>query len=72
MTRRASIHGYLVIDHADRYGEAIEYLARLIAECRLTYHETILNGLENAVEAHNMLYFGGNTGKLLKVAEVAE
>jgi NADPH-dependent curcumin reductase CurA len=36
MTRRASIHGYLVIDHADRYGEAIEYLARLIAECRLT------------------------------------
>jgi NADPH-dependent curcumin reductase CurA len=73
MTRRASIHGYLVIDHADRYGEAIEYLARLIAEGRLTYHETILNGLENAVEAHNMLYAGGNTGKLLlKVAEVAE
>ena len=73
MARRASIQGFLVIDHADRYGEAIEYLAGLIAEGKLTYHETILNGLENAVEAHNMLYAGDNTGKLLlKVAEVAD
>ncbi len=62
-----------MIDHAYRYGEAIEYLAGLIAEGKITYHETILNGLENAVEAHNMLYAGDNTGKLLlKVAEVAD
>lgn len=71
--RRASIHGYLVLDHADRYGEAIEYLASLLAEGKLTYHETIVDGLENAIKAHNLLYTGGNTGKLLlKVAEPAE
>lgn len=70
LAQRASIHGFLVLDHVDRYREAIEYLAGLIAEGKLTYHETILNGLENVVEAHNMLYTGGNTGKLLlKVAE---
>jgi NADPH-dependent curcumin reductase CurA len=70
MMQRASIHGYLVSDHLDRSGEAIEYLAGLIAEGKLTYHETIIDGLENAIEAQNLLYTGGNTGKLLlKVAE---
>lgn len=70
---RASIYGYLGLDHADRYGEASEYLVNLIAEGKLTYHETIIDGLENAIEAHNLLYVGGNTGKLLfKVAEAAE
>ncbi len=61
-----------VVDHADRFGEAIEYLAGLIAEGQLTYRETIVDGLENAIAAHNLLYRGTNIGKLLlKVAEPA-
>ncbi|MGH3932595.1 MAG: hypothetical protein ACRDTF_21775 [Pseudonocardiaceae bacterium] len=41
-----------------------------MVEGKLTYHETIIDGLENAIEAYNLLYAGGNTGKLLlKVAE---
>ncbi|MCA1835175.1 MAG: NADP-dependent oxidoreductase [Actinobacteria bacterium] len=70
--QRASIHGFLVLDHADRFAEATEYLAGLINQGKLTYRETIINGLENAIEAHNLLYTGGNTGKLLlKLAEPA-
>jgi hypothetical protein len=71
--QRASIHSYLVLDHANRFGEASKYLAGLIAKGKLTYHETIIDCLENAIEAHNLLYSGGNTGKLLlKVAEAAD
>lgn len=71
--QRASIQGFLVTDHVDRYSEATEYLSGLIAEGELTYHETIIDGLENSIEALNLLYTGGNTGKLLlKVAEPAD
>ncbi len=70
--RRASMHGFLCTDHVDRYAEAVEYLAGLLAEGKLTYRETIVEGIENAVEAYNVLYTGGNIGKLiLKVGEPA-
>lgn len=70
MMQRASIHGYLVSDHLDRSPEAIEYLVGLMAEGNLTYRETVVDGLENVIKAQNLLYSGGNTGKLLlKVAD---
>lgn len=72
VAQRASIHGFLVLDHADRYGEAIGYLLNLMAEGKLTHRETVVDGLENAIEAHNLLYTGGNIGKLvLRIAEPA-
>lgn len=71
--QRASIHGFMVADYRDRYGEATEYLLDLIAQRKLTYHETIISDLRNAIQALNLLYTGGNIGKLLlKVADRME
>jgi NADPH-dependent curcumin reductase CurA len=71
--QRVSIHGFIVTDHTDRYSEAIEYLSDLISRGKLSYHETIISDLQNAIEALNLLYTGGNIGKLLlKVAEPIE
>jgi NADPH-dependent curcumin reductase CurA len=67
---RALIKSFLVLEHAHRYQEATEYLAGLMAEGKLTYHETIVDGLQHARDALNQMFEGANTGKLLvKVAE---
>jgi NADPH-dependent curcumin reductase CurA len=64
--QRATIQGFLVLDHADRYEEAIGYLAGLLGEGRLHYDETIVEGgLDAAPTALGQLFSGGNMGKLL-------
>lgn len=63
--RRATMRGFLVLDHADRFPEAIAYLAGLLAEGQLQYDETIVEGLENAPQALNDMFAGTNVGKLL-------
>jgi NADPH2:quinone reductase len=69
---RAVMKGFLVLDHADRFQEAIGYLGGLLAEGKLKYDETVVEGLESARESLNQLFDGSNTGKLLiKVAEPA-
>ena len=70
MIKRAHIGSFLVLDNADRFPEAIEYLSGLIEDGKLTYDETVIDGLERAPEALNQMFAGSNTGKLLiKVAE---
>jgi NADPH-dependent curcumin reductase CurA len=67
---RASIRGFLIFDHTDRFPEAIEHLGGLIAGGNLKYRETVIDGLQRAGQAVNALFEGTNTGKLLvKVAE---
>jgi NADPH2:quinone reductase len=69
---RAVMKGFLVLDHADRFGEAIEYLGGLLGEGKLKYDETVVEGLQSARDSLNQLFEGTNTGKLLiKVAEPA-
>jgi NADPH-dependent curcumin reductase CurA len=64
--QRATIQGFLVLDHAHRYEEAIGYLAGLLGEGRLHYDETIVEGgLDAAPAALGQLFSGGNMGKLL-------
>jgi hypothetical protein len=65
LIRRARLEGFLVFDFADRYGEALARLAQWVAEGRLKYRETILDGIENAPRAFLQLFEGGNIGKQL-------
>ena len=45
-------------------------MAQWIAEGKLKHRETVVQGLERAPEALNMLFDGANTGKLVvKVAD---
>jgi NADPH2:quinone reductase len=70
MLRRARMQSFLVLDHADRFPEAIGHLGRLIDQGTLAYHETIVEGLERAPHALKQLFDGTTTGKLLvKVAD---
>jgi NADPH-dependent curcumin reductase CurA len=63
--QRALMQGFLVLDHADRFSEAIEYLAELLGDGRLRHEETIVDGLEQTVDTINRLFDGTHTGKLL-------
>jgi NADPH-dependent curcumin reductase len=66
---RARMEGFIVIDYAPRFGEAVLQLATWMAEGKLQSRSTVVDGLDRAPEALNMLFSGGNTGKLVvKVA----
>ncbi|MTD44621.1 zinc-binding dehydrogenase [Conexibacter sp. W3-3-2] len=63
--QRATMTGFLVLDHAARFPEAIAALAALAAEGRLRWTDTVVDGFESTIDALNQLFSGANTGKLL-------
>lgn len=65
LMKRIRIQGFIVMDFADKNVEATTKLAQWIAEGKIKYRETIVEGLENAPTALNKLFDGGNVGKLL-------
>ena len=72
LMRRIGVQGFIILDFAARYGEASAQLAQWVLEGKVKSRETIVEGLENAPTAINMLFDGGNIGKLiLKIAEPA-
>lgn len=70
LMKRLRVQGFIVIDYVARFPEATMQLAQWYIEGKLKHHETIVEGLEKAPTAINMLFDGGNVGKLMvKVAE---
>jgi NADPH-dependent curcumin reductase len=65
LVRRFKIEGFIVSDHLDLWPQAIGELAALAAAKRLTWRETIRDGLENAPQALVDLLHGQNFGKML-------
>jgi NADPH-dependent curcumin reductase CurA len=69
IVRRATMHGFLIMDYVPRFAEGGAQVARWIAEGKLRIDEHIEEGLENAYPAFMKLFNGGNEGKLvLKIA----
>lgn len=67
---RASVEGFLVSDYQDRFAEGARRMARWIQEDKLTYEETVTEGIEEAPEAFMGLFEGVNIGKqLVRVGE---
>ena len=62
---RARMEGFIIIDYIPRFPEAGEEMGRWMAEGRLKARDTIVEGIEKAPRALQMLFEGGNTGKLL-------
>jgi NADPH-dependent curcumin reductase CurA len=65
VTRRLRLQGFIVTDHNDL---AKEYLTRAggwIADGKLRYRETYVEGLDHAVDAFLDLHRGANIGKML-------
>jgi NADPH2:quinone reductase len=70
--QRATMSGFVVLDHTDQFPAAIDELAGLWSQGKLKADETVVEGFERARDELNNLFDGRNTGKLLiKVADPA-
>ncbi|MBW0015207.1 NADP-dependent oxidoreductase [Mycobacterium sp.] len=65
LVQRATVQGFIVLDHFGRAPEAIREIAGLMAEGRLTPLETVVEGFEQLPTAINLLFDGKNVGKLV-------
>jgi NADPH-dependent curcumin reductase CurA len=70
LVNRATMKGMLVLDYAERYGEAAREMAGWMKAGQLKSREDIVEGFETFPETLLKLFKGENTGKLvLNVAE---
>src|SRR5437899_1937542 len=65
LVNRLRGQGFIVIDFASRFMEAATQLGQWKMFGKLKDRETIVEGLEKAPDAINMLFTGGNIGKLI-------
>ena len=65
LMKRLRVEGFIVLDYAPRFTEAGTQLAQWKMLGKIKDRETIVEGLEKAPDAINMLFTGGNTGKLI-------
>ncbi len=63
--KRLKIQGFLVIDYASRFTDAAMELGKWKMMGKLKDRQTVVEGLEKAPEAINMLFNGENIGKLI-------
>jgi NADPH-dependent curcumin reductase CurA len=65
LVNRIRMQGMIVFDWKDRYGEALPTLTSYVAEGKLKYRESIVDGLDHAPRALIALLNGENFGKQL-------
>ena len=65
LMQRLKVQGFIVLDFAARYPEAIAALGGWLQQGRLKFRVDMHDGLENAVKVVRMLYTGENQGKLM-------
>jgi NADPH-dependent curcumin reductase CurA len=69
LLNRVNIRGFIVSDRQDLYLRAVGQLARLVAQGKIKYRETVAEGLRNAPAAFIGMLKGANFGKqLVKLA----
>ena len=65
IVKRGRMEGFLVLDYLDRFLEGQVAMMGWLAEGRVKHSEHIVEGLERAPDALNLLFTGGNTGKVI-------
>jgi hypothetical protein len=65
LVKRLRVQGFIILDYASRFMEAATQLGQWKMFGKIKDRETIVEGLEKAPNAINMLFTGGNTGKLI-------
>jgi NADPH-dependent curcumin reductase len=72
LMKRLRVEGFIILDFAPRFEEAIAQLGQWVVEGKLKYRETIVDGLENIPDVLNRLFSGDKIGKLIvKVADIS-
>jgi NADPH-dependent curcumin reductase CurA len=62
---KLTMRGFIVLDHADLDERFRAEVAPLVADGRIRYEETVVEGLANAPQALIDLLAGANTGKMI-------
>jgi NADPH-dependent curcumin reductase CurA len=65
IVKRARMEGFLILDYLDRFPEAQLTMAGWVMEERIHHREHVVEGLDRAGDALNLLFSGGNTGKVV-------
>jgi NADPH-dependent curcumin reductase CurA len=65
LMKRLRIEGFIVIDHLPHAKEALAELGAWVQQGQLRWKDHVVPGLENAVDAMQLLFSGRNEGKLL-------
>ncbi len=65
LTQRVRVQGFVILDYLDRIHEAVKDLGQWLAQGKIQYRVHVVEGLENAPQAVNMLFDGSNQGKLI-------
>jgi NADPH-dependent curcumin reductase CurA len=65
LVKRATLQGFIILDHFDKLAEVSAQLAEWIADGSLEPLETVVEGFEELPSAINMLFDGANVGKLV-------
>ena len=69
ISQRARMEGFVILDYLDRFGEGAVKLGGWLAEGKMKYRKTVVDGLENAPQALMKLFTGDHDGKVMvKVA----
>jgi NADPH-dependent curcumin reductase CurA len=63
--RRGRMEGFIILDYASRFPEAQAAILGWLLEGKLQHVEHVVEGLEHAPDALNLLFTGGNTGKVV-------
>ncbi|HEY2223358.1 NADP-dependent oxidoreductase [Actinomycetospora sp.] len=63
--KRLAIQGFIVTDSLDRFAPFLEEVTPWVADGRVRFAETVVDGVDHAVEAFQGLLRGENTGKML-------
>jgi NADPH-dependent curcumin reductase CurA len=63
--RRGRMEGFIILDYVDRFPEAQAAMFEWLADGRIVHAEHVVHGLESAPDALNLLFTGGNTGKVI-------
>jgi NADPH-dependent curcumin reductase CurA len=65
IARRGRMEGFIILDYVSRFPEAQAAMFGWLAEGKLRQAEHMVDGLDSAPDALNLLFTGGNTGKVI-------
>ena len=65
LMKRARIEGFIILDYFPRLHEFVRDMSQWLADGKIKYDVQIVKGVDKAMFALNLLFIGGNTGKLL-------
>jgi NADPH-dependent curcumin reductase CurA len=65
ISKRGRMEGFIILDYLDRFAEGQAEMAGYVADGRMKFAVHVVDGLEHAPAALNLLFTGGNRGKVI-------